>query len=56
MTKAEGKKVETMRKKMYGKRKVLKPKSDLVAKGALLDGPNCRGRSGRVTVNRDESH
>jgi hypothetical protein len=56
MTKAEGKKVEAMRKKMYGKRKVLKPKSDLVTKGALLDGPNCRGKSGRVTVNRDESH
>ena len=56
MTKAEGKKVEAMRKKMYGKRKVLNPKSDLATRGALLDGPNCKGKSGRVTVNRDESH
>jgi hypothetical protein len=56
MSKAESKKVEAMRKKMYGKRKVLNPKSDVVAKAALLDGPNCKGKSGRVTVNRDESH
>ncbi len=56
MTRAEVKKVEAMRKKLYGKRKVLKPKSDLVTKRVLLDGPNCKGKSGRVTVNRDESH
>jgi hypothetical protein len=56
LSKAESKKVEAMRKKMYGKRKVLNPKSDVVAKVALPDGPNCKGKSGRVTVNRNESH
>jgi hypothetical protein len=56
MSRAESKKVEAMRKKMYGKRKILNPKSDVVARGALPDGPNCKGKSGRVTINPNETH
>jgi hypothetical protein len=52
MSKAENKKVETLRKKIYGREK---PRRTMTG-SRLSFGPNCTGKSGKVVINKRESH
>ncbi len=52
ISKAENKKVEAVRKKLYGKKKA-RLLSDTPVRAF---GPHCTGKSGKVVINKHESH
>lgn len=52
ISKTENAKVEALRKKLYGKKR---PRAGATS-SFMAFGPDCTGRSGRVVINKQESH